>query len=101
MKHRPPPTLRRIVLEFLALIALHFALLQVLARARLLEHLLAPGPGSRVALAVTAAFLLLRLFLIVFGTGWLLARLWLWASRPRTGERVDATLEAAKLSQSP
>ncbi len=83
MKRRPPPTLRRIALEFLALAALHYALLHLLARARLLEHLLAPGPGSRIALAITAGFLLLRLFLIVFGVGWLAARLWLLLSRPR------------------
>jgi hypothetical protein len=82
MKRPPPPTLRRIVLEFLALVTLHFVLLHLLARARLLEHLLAPGPSSRLALAATAFFLLLRLFLLVFGTGWLLARLWLWFSRP-------------------
>ncbi len=82
MKRRPPPTPRRIVLEFLALVALHWALLHLLAEARVLEHLLAPGPGSRVALAATGFFLLLRLFLLVFGPAWLLARLWLWATRP-------------------
>lgn len=78
----PAPNLRRIVIEFVALCALHFVLLQILARAHVLEHLLAPGPGSRLALAITAAFLLLRLFLLVFAPGWLLARVWLWMTRP-------------------
>ena len=77
-RRRPPPTLRRIVIEFAALAALHLILLHILARAHILEHLLAPGPGSRLALALTAAFFLLRLFLLLFGPGWLLARLWLW-----------------------
>lgn len=79
---RPPPTLRRILLEFAAVALLHLALLHVLARVRLLEHLLAPGPGSALALAATTMFLLLRMFLLLFGPGWLLARLWLWFTRP-------------------
>ncbi len=81
MKRRPP-TLRRILIEAVALVAAHFALLQILARVSLLEHLLAPGADSRLALGVTASFLLLRLFFFVFAPGWLLARLWLWATRP-------------------
>jgi hypothetical protein len=56
-------------------------LLQGLAKARLLEHLLAPGSHSYWALVATAAFLLLRGFLYVFGLGWLTARLWLWSTR--------------------
>jgi len=80
MKRRPS-TLRRILLEAAALVAVHYALLQMLARVNLLEHLLAPGADSRFALGVTAAFLLLRVFLLVFASGWLLARLWLWATR--------------------
>lgn len=85
MKRRPP-TLRRILLEGAALVAGHFVLLQILARVNLLEHLLAPGADSRFALGVTAAFLLLRVFLFVFAPGWLLARLWLWATRPGIAE---------------
>ena len=81
-RRRPPPTPRRIFIEFAALAALHLVLLHTLARARILEHLLAPGPGSRLALALTATFFLLRLFLILVGPGWLLARLWLWTTRP-------------------
>jgi hypothetical protein len=84
MKRRPPPTLRRILLEFAALALLHFALLEVLARVRVLDHLLAPGPGSRAALAVTAFFLLLRFFLLTLAPSWLAARLWLYFTRPAT-----------------
>ena len=79
MKRRPP-TLRRILIESSALVAVHYALLQILARVNLLEHLLAPGANSRFALFVTAAFLLLRVFVLVLTPGWLLARLWLWAT---------------------
>jgi hypothetical protein len=80
MKRRPP-TIRRILIEAAALGAVHLVLLQILARVDLLEHLLAPGADSRLALGVTAAFLLLRVFLFVFAPGWLLARLWLRATR--------------------
>ncbi len=79
-----PATPRRIVLELAALGAIHFVLVQVLARARLLEHLLSPGPEARLALAVTGFFLVLRLFLLVLGPGWFIARLWLWISHPAT-----------------
>ena len=78
------PSLRRILGEAVALVVVHFALLQILARVNLLEHLLAPGAGSRFALGVTAVFLLLRFFLFVFAPGWLVARLWLWATQPPT-----------------
>ncbi len=80
---RRPPTLRRIVAEAAALLALHFVLVLILARVRLLEHLLSPGPESRVALAVTAMFLMLRIFVLVLLPGWVVARVWLLASRPR------------------
>ena len=80
--NRRSPSLRRILVEAVSLVAVHFALLLLLARVNLLEHLLAPGAGSRFALAVTAVFLLLRLFLLVLAPGWLLARIWLWATRP-------------------
>lgn len=78
-----PPTCRRIVLEATVLALLHFIAAQMLARADLLEHLLSPGAGSRLALGVTAVFMLLRAFTLVFGAGWVLARLWLLWTRPR------------------
>lgn len=81
MKRRAP-TLRRILLEAAVLVVVHFVFLQGLARVNLLEHLLAPGADSRLALGVTATFLLLRVFLLVFAPGWLLARLWFWVTRP-------------------
>ena len=81
-----PAPLRRILLEAAALLALHFALVQILARVHLLEHLLAPGPGSLFALAVTGIFLVLRLFVFVFAPGWFVARLWFFISRPRPPE---------------
>lgn len=90
MKHRAP-SLRRILIEAAVLVAVHFVLLQILARVNLLEHLLAPGADSRVALGVTAVFLLLRVFLFVFAPGWLLARLWLWATRPRANHPGENT----------
>lgn len=77
---RPPPTLRRVLIEAAVLVAVHFVLLQILARVNLLEHLLAPGADSRFALVITAVFLLLRFFLLVCAPGWLLVRLWLWAT---------------------
>ena len=94
MKRRPSPTFRRILVEFAALVAVHFVLLQVLARSHVLEHLLAPGPGSRIALAATAMFLLLRLFLLVFAPGWLLARLWLLTTRPLPEKAPSASERA-------
>lgn len=80
MKHRAP-SLRRILIEAAVLVAVHFVLLQILARVNLLEHLLAPSADSHVALGVTAVFLLLRVFLFVFAPGWLLVRLWLRVTR--------------------
>ncbi len=83
LRRRFPSPLRRIFLETGALLVVHFALVHILARVHLLEHLLAPGPGSKFALVVTTVFLVLRLFLLIFAPGWFLARLWLFASRPR------------------
>lgn len=83
-KHPAPPvTCRRILLEALALVALHFLAAQALARASLLEHLLSPGTDSRLALGVTAVFMLLRAFTLALAPGWVLARLWLCSTRPR------------------
>ncbi len=89
MKHSPP-SLRRILLEAVVLVAAHFVLLQILSRVNLLEHLLAPGAGSRFALGITAVFLLLRGFLFVVAPGWLFVRLWLWATRPEAGDAGSA-----------
>jgi hypothetical protein len=101
MKRRsPPPTLRRILVEFGVLAVLHFTLLCLLSRMRVMEHLLAPGPGSRVALALTAAFLLLRFFLLVLAPGWLLARLWLLFSRSSL-PRQSPPLADAKTEPTP
>jgi hypothetical protein len=60
------------------LIILEIAFSHLLARARLLEHLLAPGPGSTLALAATVVFLLLRIVVILVLPGWSIAQLWLW-----------------------
>lgn len=78
---RRPPTLRRVVLEFLAVVLLHEISLHLLARTRLMEHLLSPGSDSRWAILATVMFLLIRMFLLALGPGWLLARIWLWATR--------------------
>jgi hypothetical protein len=78
-----PPTLKRILTETAVLLALHLVLMQVLARIHLLEHLLSPGPGSKVAIAVTTMFLLLRIFVIAILPGWFAARLWLFLTRER------------------
>lgn len=95
-KPRPAPGPRRILAEAAVLFALHFALLQVFARVDMLHHLLSPGADATAALAATAFFLLLRLFVIVFGAAWLATRLWLWWTRPAkdrapaTGDKADA-----------
>lgn len=81
---RNATTLRRIFIEAVGLIILHIALLQVLAKARLLEHLLAPGSHSFWPIVATVSFLLLRAFLYLFGTGWLVCRLWFWFTQTRT-----------------
>jgi hypothetical protein len=78
---RAPPSLRRILVEAAVLFGLHVLLLQLLARVNVLEHLLSPGRDAMLALAVTAFFLLLRFFVVVFGLGWVAARLWLHATR--------------------
>lgn len=82
MKKRQPPGIVRIIVELAAVILLQFTLAHVLMHARLLDHLLAPGKDSGAALGVTTAFLLLRMFVLLFAPGWFLARLWLWRTRP-------------------
>lgn len=73
--------LQRIALPLVILGTLHFVFVQILLRVRLLEHLLSPGPGSTVALIVTAIFLLFRFFLLVLAPGWFLARFWVWMTK--------------------
>ena len=73
--------LLRIFVRAVTLVALHVVLLNVLAKVRLLEHLLAPGSQSYWAIAVTVAFLLLRTFLYIVGPGWLVCCIWLWYSK--------------------
>lgn len=85
----PPPTGRRILLEAASLALLHFVAAQILARANLLEHLLSPGADSRLALGVTAMFMLLRAFTLVVAPGWVLARLWLLWTRPAPSPCAD------------
>lgn len=78
MKKRPSPGILRIFVEFIAVILLQLALAYGLMHLRLLDHLLSPGKDSGGALGVITAFLLLRMFVLLFAPGWLLARLWLW-----------------------
>lgn len=66
----------------IALIGLHFLCAQVLARVHLLEHLLSPGSDSFEALVILACFFLFRLSVLVLLPAWLIAKLWLWWSRP-------------------
>jgi hypothetical protein len=80
------PSLHRIFIEATGLIILHIVLLHVLAKARLLEHLLAPGSHSFWPIVATASFLLLRTFLYVIGPGWLVCRVWFWFARTRAKE---------------
>lgn len=77
---RSLPNLCRTIFGAFVLIVLQFTLAHLLARARLLEHLLSPESGSFGALAVITAFLLLRIGVLVLLPGWVLARLWLWAT---------------------
>ena len=74
--------LKRIVIQFALLVEPEWALAELLSRYQLLEHILSPGKESAFALVVAVSFMALRIFLLLFGVGWFLARLWLWASRP-------------------
>lgn len=78
---RSPPSLKRILVEAAILVLGHWILLETLSRLNVVEHLLAPGAGSRGALVVTTIFLLTRFVLLIIAPGWLLVRLWLWANR--------------------
>lgn len=74
-RHRP--TLRSIGLQLGVLLSLHLGLVEFCARVS--PHETATGR------AFTGALVLLRVFLLVFGAGWLAARLWLWFSHPDFG----------------
>jgi len=84
MKNRQPPTLLRIIVELAVVVLLECVLAYALAHIRLLDHLLSPGSDSQIALGATAAFLLLRMFVLLFAPGWFLSRLWLFFTRPKT-----------------
>lgn len=86
-------SLRHIFIEAVGLVVLHVVLLQALAQARLLEHLLAPGSHSFWPIVTTASFLLLRTFLYVFGPGWLACRLWFWFVQSGTTEAAKPLSE--------
>ena len=81
-KHiRKPASLKRIAAEFLAIVLLHTVMAEVLVRVHLVEHMLSPGRDSYYAICVAAFFMMIRGIVIVLGSGWLLARLWLYATR--------------------
>ncbi len=80
-RSRAAPRLGRIVLELAAVYTLHFLAGQVLVRIALLEQVLSPGPGGRLALAVALGFFALRLFVLLVAPGWFLARIWLLLTR--------------------
>jgi hypothetical protein len=80
--------LSRILFVPAGLIILHVVLLHVLANARLLEHLLAPGSHSYWALTATVTFLLFRSLLYVVGPGWFICRLWLRCTKPELKGRT-------------
>jgi len=82
MKKRTPTSLRRIGIEFCVIVLLQYLLSLVLLHANILDHLLSPGSDSTVALGIITGFFMLRLFVLLFAPGWLLARLWLWWTRP-------------------
>ena len=91
---RRRPRLRRILLEFAVLVALHFTLLQYFGREGGLNVVFAPGTGAFPVLAAAMCFLLLRGFLLVFGPVWLAVRLWLCVTHPeyKRGRRAPERL---------
>lgn len=77
-----------IIVETAILIVVQLLAAHLLANANLLEHLLSPGAGSRMALVVVVMFLLLRGFVYVCMPGWLLARLFFHLTRPPKAHRI-------------
>jgi hypothetical protein len=81
MKPRRTPTRRHILSERLVLVLLHAAAIRLMARYRLMEHLLSPGSQSQAAVGATLVVLMLRMLLFGLAPGWMLSRLWLRATR--------------------
>lgn len=77
LRPRRRPTLRAFALQLGVVLVLYFALAQLCAHARPLGSIL----GDAGAFLLVA----LRVFLLVFGAGWLAVRLWLWFSHPDFG----------------
>lgn len=79
---RKPVSLKRIAVEFFAIVLLHTVMAEVLVRVHLVEHMLSPGQDSYYAICAAAFFMMVRGIVIVFSLGWLFARLWFYATRP-------------------
>lgn len=75
------PTLTGIFSRFVVVIVIQYIALRIVAHAKLMEHLLAPGAGSFWPLAASLSFLTLRLVTFVFGPSWLIWKLWNYAMR--------------------
>jgi len=80
---RTPPTLLRILVEAAVVLGLHAAAHWGMVESRLLERVLSPTGDSGMHVTAAACFLLLRLFVLLLLPGWVLARVWLWATSPR------------------
>ena len=80
---RSPPTLRRIFTEAAAVVLLHWAGIHLMAKLRIMEHLLSPTGATRWALGGAVVFMLLRGFTLMLLPGWVLARVWLWRTRDK------------------
>lgn len=74
MKKRP---LVRLAVEVALLLALYAGAFEVMARARVVERLLAPGSGQGPWVGLAVCFLLLRFFVVLALPGWVLARVFL------------------------
>ena len=60
-----------------------------------------PMPGIGAYVAVTTMFLVLRVFLVVFGAGWLAARVWLWLSHPLSGVKPHRMMPVRDFTPTP
>lgn len=92
-----PTRPRRILIGLAALAVLQFALAELFARTRLLDQPPSSGVGAKLVLAALGLFLVLRVFLLVFGAGWLAARLWFWFSDPDLGRHSRSASRPARL----